>query len=259
MKYCCQICEYVGDPGLLPCDCEPRPCPEGAPRPGCAGPTVGCPVCLDGSVDPWALIREIRTLIGSLGESVPQGAEPLTPTPTERADSAGTAPPIPSDSADPFASEWDLLRVSIASIWSDLSADDLASVQADRVRFEGLLRRRYGYGTALAHQLTTGLLDVHDRFKGRWEVVAECVPRFWPNISATEVRLMNGTIPELAGLIERRYLLARGEGRQQVAEFLDEIDYPTLVRLYRGASKPAMHEFDLNHSAEAGLQRDTTG
>ena len=62
-----------------------------------------CRVCLDGQVDPWAMIRDIRTLVESLKDLLHQ-----------QSSAAGTQPP------DPFRSDWRLIQHSIRRIWAEL-------------------------------------------------------------------------------------------------------------------------------------------
>ena len=266
--YHCEICGYSGQPGQRACSCEGGPCAHDARRVDCAAAEDVCPVCLDGAADPWSLIREIRAELDALHgtdwlRSVAPSMRNLIDTP---------APPHPfpvttenglptAEAFDPFESEWELLSMSILSIWSDLTTEELAVAAGDRARFEGLLRRRYGYGAALAHQLTNGLQDLHERFNGRWEMVAECIPRHWPEISETEVGRMNGTMGELAGLVERRYALPLGQGRREVATFLDKIDYPLLVRLFRGAGTmtPPADAASPSETGDNGSAQKSTG
>lgn len=184
-----------------------------------------CPVCHDGQADPWEIIREIRTLLRLQGPAVAadrleQPAEP-----------------------DRFSTEWPLLEVSIQAIWSDITADELASVRQDRIALEGLLRRKYGYGVELASQLCTGVEELHERFNGQWEVVRECVPQYWADITERDVANMTGTMTELSGLLSRRYGISAEAARGELASFLEKIDYPMLVRVF-GATEHDPTEMD---------------
>ncbi len=234
--YDCDLCGFIGAPVGRACDCDDGPCDDDLRLAQCREGSAGCPVCLDGTVDPWSLIREIRALIraGDPSTRLERGRldRSLLDHVLTDADRAYRAR-LNGQAADVFQSEWELLQVSILTIWTDLTQGELASIQGDRLRFEGLLKRRYGYGTALAHQLTDGLQDLHERFNGKWDVVRDCVPRHWPEVTRADVQHMSGTIGELAGLVERRYALARGQGRIEVIDFLHQIDYPLLIRLFR--------------------------
>jgi len=182
-----------------------------------------CPVCLNGEVDPWSMIREIREVAGSLvaQASLEQRRQPQV---------------------DPFGTEWDLLEPSVRSIWADLTDADLGKVNGSRQSFEDVLRSRYGYGKSLARELTDGVRDLHDRFNGHWDIVKPCVRRRWGQLGRREIDSLGGTITELAGLIERRYALPPGDGRRQVTEFLNRIDFALLVRLFGNGKGDQMGE-----------------
>lgn len=199
MDFCCEYCGFTGSPTRSPVDVD-------------AGPK--CPVCHDGQADPWEIIREIRAVLRLQGPAA--AAEHLEPA---------AAP-------DRFETEWPLLEVSIQAIWSDITAEELASVRRDRIALEGLLRRKYGYGIELASQLCTGVEELHERFNGQWEVVRECVPQYWADITDRDVSNMTGTMSELSGLLSRRYGLSGEAARSELASFLEKIDYPTLVRVF---------------------------
>lgn len=184
--------------------------------PGDTAERASCPVCHDGQADPWEIIRDIRAVMRLQGRA---GSSP-------RRDEA--------QDVDRFSTEWPLLEVSVRAIWHDLTEHELNSVRADRIGLEALLRRKYGYGTELAHQLCTGVEELHERFNGQWEVIRECVPQFWSEISARDVANMTGTMSELSGLVARRYAKSSEEARIDVAEFLERIDYRMLVRLFGG-------------------------
>lgn len=180
-----------------------------------------CPVCLDGQADPWAIIRDIRSVLKLQGPSA-----------------AATRLELRTE-VDRFASEWPLLVVSIRAIWNDLTPQELASVEADRNALESLLMGKYGYGSELANQLCTGVEELHERFNGQWEVVRECVPKYWSEIYPVDVATMSGTMTDLAELIGRRYGRSADEARLDVASFLEKIDYSTLVLLFgAGTARP---------------------
>lgn len=193
MEYHCEHCGFSGQASL-----------------------ESCPVCLDGQADPWAIIRDIRSVLKLQGSGA---AEPRLEVRTE---------------ADRFASEWPLLVISVRAIWNDLTPQELASVEADRGALESLLMRKYGYGSDLANQLCTGVEELHERFNGQWEVVRECVPKYWSEIYPRDIATMSGTMSDLAGLIGRRYGKNPEEARVDVASFLEKIDYSTLVLLFGG-------------------------
>lgn len=172
----------------------------------------GCPVCLDGQADPWEIIREIRDVLRLQGS----GAAAL------HLNQPATV--------DHFATEWPLLVISIRAIWNDLTVEELAAVEKNRGALERLLQRKYGYGSSLASQLCTGVLELHERFNGQWEVVRACVPRYWSDIKQADVATMSGTMSELAGLVGRRYGMSVDQARMEVAEFLEQIDYGALVQ-----------------------------
>ncbi len=235
--YDCRLCGYEGQPAMRACTCADGPCENDSRQPDCQAGGPGCPVCLDGAVDPWSLIREIRALIRSSDAATRRERQRMDRSLLDHvlteADREYRAR-LNGRAANVFQSEWELLRLSILSIWTDLSPRELTGIEGDRIRFEGMLKRRYGYGTALAHELTNGLQDLHERFNGKWDIVRECVPRHWPEVTWADVEHMSGTIGELAGLVERRYALERGRGRLEVIDFLHQIDYPLLLRLFPG-------------------------
>jgi len=175
---------------------------------------LGCPVCHDGQADPWAIIRDIRSVLRLQGV----GGAVIQPEPTPK--------------VDRFATEWPLLEVSVRAIWSDITPDELVAVEQDRDALEALLRKKYGYGPQLAHQLCTGVEELHERFNGQWEVIRECVPQYWSEVAERDVATMAGTMSELAGLVGRRYSMSTEDARAEVAKFLEEIDYRMLVRLF---------------------------
>jgi hypothetical protein len=170
------------------------------------------------------MIREIRWAAASLSELAP----------------AIEFPPQPA--VDPFCTEWALLEPSIQSIWVNLSTADLEKAAGSRQRFEALLCSQYGYGKSLARELTDGVRDLHNRFNGHWDIVKPCVRRRWPHLGSREIQWLNGTISELAGLVERRYELALGEGRQQVIDFLTRMDFALLVRLFGNGKADQLEE-----------------
>lgn len=195
MEYRCEHCGFSGQASL-----------------------ESCPVCLDGQADPWAIIRDIRSVLKLQGPSA-----------------AATRLELRTE-VDRFATEWPLIAVSIRAIWNDVTAQELASVKADRSALESLLMKKYGYGSELAHQLCTGVEELHERFNGQWEVVRECVPKYWSEIYPRDVATMSGTMSDLAGLIGRRYGKSSEEARLDVASFLEKIDYSTLVLLFGGGT-----------------------
>ena len=59
----CSYCGYVGTPGLLPGSSLTAEGGWEIEVSGTRWGRMGCPVCLDGVVDPWALIRAVRGIL----------------------------------------------------------------------------------------------------------------------------------------------------------------------------------------------------
>lgn len=167
----------------------------------------GCPVCHDGQIDPWALIRELRAA------AVEGVSEPATP-----ATAAEEAARF-----DPLQHEWDLVAPLLASFWPAMRLDS-----ADPQTRDALVRRlceERGYGQALARELLGNCLDLHDRFQGHWTQVAQRVLERWDCLTPADLQTMEGRKTELTGLIARRTGADWWDVRADVSDFVRKIGY----------------------------------
>jgi hypothetical protein len=59
--WACETCGYTGKPVAISCQCYDTMCPgSGRNGAGCPHGALVCPVCDDGEIDVFALLREIR-------------------------------------------------------------------------------------------------------------------------------------------------------------------------------------------------------
>ncbi len=58
----CDTCGYAGRPSAYQCACYDRICTPSSPGAGCFHGGLFCPICGDGEIDVWKVIRAVRSL-----------------------------------------------------------------------------------------------------------------------------------------------------------------------------------------------------
>ncbi len=132
-------------------------------------------------------------------------------------------------STDEIKGKWKQQIGAAKIAWGKLTEDELLESEGHEQKLTGLVQERYAVTRDEADRQIKSFFEKHtpsmpsmDEMKGKWKQQVGAAKIAWGKLTEDELLKLEGHEQKLAGLVQERYAITRGEADKQVKSFFEK-------------------------------------